>query len=79
LQSDLANRCGSGRRVGQLLEQLETLPVAQLQILRAVEVLEHIGTPAAKALLERLVTGADIMTDEVADRWKQYESGDAVL
>jgi WD40 repeat protein len=48
------------RRAGQLLEKLGgpvTAPGA-LRELRAVEVLEHIGTPAAREVLESLARGA---------------------
>ncbi len=47
------------RRVQQLLEQLASPPSsAQLQTVRAVEVLEHIGTPGARDVLEALAGGA---------------------
>jgi hypothetical protein len=47
------------RRIRQLLEQLAGGPSgAELRMLRAVEVLEHIGTPEARALLESLAGGA---------------------
>ena len=47
------------RRIQQLLEQLAGGPSgAELRMLRAVEVLEHIGTPEARALLESLAGGA---------------------
>jgi hypothetical protein len=45
------------RRLEGLLEKLEgaSLPPETLRAVRAVEVLEGIGTPAARAVLERLV------------------------
>ena len=47
------------RCIQQLLEQLAGGPSgAELRMLRAVEVLEHIGTPEARALLESLAGGA---------------------
>jgi hypothetical protein len=46
------------RRVQQLLEQIAGIPPsAQLRLLRAVEVLEHIGTPEARQVLEMLAGG----------------------
>jgi hypothetical protein len=46
-------------RVEKLLEKLESLPPAdQLRLLRAVEVLEYIGTAEARQLLESLGQGA---------------------
>ncbi len=47
------------RRVQQLLEQLASPPSStHLRTLRAVEVLEHIGTPGAREVLETLAGGA---------------------
>jgi hypothetical protein len=47
------------RRIDQLLEQLSAIPFGrELRHLRAVEVLEHISTPEARALLESLSRGA---------------------
>ncbi len=47
------------RRVQQLLERLAAVPSsAQLRLLRAVETLEHIGTPEARQVLEKLAGGA---------------------
>ena len=48
------------RRVEQLLEKLERgiLPGTRLQQLRAIEVLEHIGTPDAQEVLKKLAKGA---------------------
>src|SRR5207249_4252058 len=47
------------RRVDQLLEKLELAQSPQrLQRLRAIEVLEHIGTPEAQAVLKALAKGA---------------------
>jgi hypothetical protein len=48
------------RRLGQLTDRLagREPPGDLLQRLRAVEVLEHIGTPAAKRLVRQLAAGA---------------------
>jgi RNA polymerase sigma factor (sigma-70 family) len=47
------------RRIEQLLERLEAVPSgAWLQTLRALELLEHLGTPNAKRLLRSLAAGA---------------------
>jgi RNA polymerase sigma factor (sigma-70 family) len=48
------------RRIDQLLAKLESgpLPARQLREVRAIEVLEHLATPAARQLLEKLATGA---------------------
>jgi WD40 repeat protein len=43
------------RRLEALLDRLSSWPAATLRQVRAVEVLEHVGTPAARAVLERLV------------------------
>src|SRR5437879_4965288 len=40
------------RRLEVLLEKLSTWPAKTLRQVRAVEVLEHSGTPAARAVLE---------------------------
>jgi RNA polymerase sigma factor (sigma-70 family) len=51
----------SRRRLERLVEQMAPDPVPPadiLRALRAVEVLEHIGTPEAKRLLDRLAGGA---------------------
>ena len=58
--ADATATAEQGDRIHRLLEVLtaeETDP-ARLQLLRAVEVLERIGTPAAKAVLEKLAGGA---------------------
>ena len=48
------------QRIEQLLDRLsKPLSGDQLQALRAVEVLEHIGSPEAKQVLEKLATGAE--------------------
>ncbi len=48
------------RRLEELVEKLDNRSLApeELQALRAVEALEHIGTPEARKLLETLATGA---------------------
>jgi WD40 repeat protein len=43
------------RRLDIVLGKLSTWPPETLRQVRAVEVLEHVGTPAARAVLERLV------------------------
>jgi WD40 repeat protein len=50
----------TGRRLGQLLERLEggTVPPEVVRALRAVEVLERVGTPEALQILEGLARGA---------------------
>jgi HEAT repeat protein len=52
------------RRVEELLDKLDgvkgSLPAAQdLAVIRAVEVLERVGTPEARAVLEKLSRGAE--------------------
>ena len=47
------------RRVEMILEQLEpSKSLARLRALRAVAVLEHISTPEAREVLEKLANGA---------------------
>jgi WD40 repeat protein len=48
------------KRIEELLEGVRTLAASpeKLRIFRAVEVLEHIGTPAARAVLKTLADGA---------------------
>src|SRR5262249_31627583 len=47
------------RRIETLLERVDPVKSpARLQALRAVEVLEHIGTPEAQEVLKNLATGA---------------------
>jgi hypothetical protein len=46
------------RRIEQLLGKLITLPPELLRALRAVAVLERIGTPAARGVLRSLADGA---------------------
>jgi RNA polymerase sigma factor (sigma-70 family) len=43
------------RRLEGLLDKLSSWPADTLRQVRAVEVLEHVGTPAARAVLERLI------------------------
>jgi dipeptidyl aminopeptidase/acylaminoacyl peptidase len=49
------------QRIEQLLLKIENqqLPPESVRVLRAIEVLEHIGGTDAKQLLEKLVTGGD--------------------
>jgi hypothetical protein len=60
LQRALA-RPGAGlefrRRVEQVLEKTAAPSKVRLRVLRAVEVLEHAGTPAARQVLRRLSEG----------------------
>jgi len=69
------------RRVEQLLEELESLPAAQLQKLRAVEALERIGTPEAEELLRTLATGAAAarLTREASASLQRLSRSDAVM
>jgi hypothetical protein len=46
-----------GRRLKALLEEYRTPPNEQLQVLRALEVLEHTGTASARQLLRHLAKG----------------------
>jgi len=46
------------RRIQQLLDQARDWTAERLRDHRAIQVLEHIGTPAAKDVLQRLTTGA---------------------
>lgn len=46
------------QRLRDILADAAVLKGERLQVLRAVEVLEHIGTPAARGLLELLASGA---------------------
>jgi hypothetical protein len=48
------------RRIDELLDKLEiaALPPETLRVLRAVEVLEHLGTPEARDCLKALAAGA---------------------
>jgi hypothetical protein len=48
------------RRIEEILDKLEqrTLPGEMLRLLRAVEVLNHLGTPEARRLLEAVAAGA---------------------
>ncbi len=45
------------RRLQQLLDEMNQLQPAQLRCLRAIDVLERIGTPGSVAILERLTQG----------------------
>jgi hypothetical protein len=47
----------AGRRLKALLEECRTPSTEQLQVLRAVEMLEHIGTKDARQLLQNLAKG----------------------
>ena len=46
------------RRLGQLLDRLRADSAEQMRQARAVEVLEHIGSPAARKVLQALASGA---------------------
>jgi WD40 repeat protein len=61
LRRELANRptLEARRRMEDILSLLPTAPPKTLRMLRAVEVLEHIGAPAARHCLEALTKGAD--------------------
>jgi WD40 repeat protein len=47
------------RRADQLLADLKSFTVQELRLLRAVEVLEHVGTPEARQVLEALASGTE--------------------
>jgi hypothetical protein len=59
-----ADKCGPSQeaqhRIDELLQKLDAtdLPVDTLRIVRAVSVLELIGSPEARAILEPLASGA---------------------
>ncbi|HLJ95308.1 MAG TPA: WD40 repeat domain-containing protein, partial [Gemmataceae bacterium] len=56
------------QRIEQLLEQVAVAGPEALRVLRAIEVLEHIGTPEARQLLKTLADGApeSLLTREAA-------------
>jgi hypothetical protein len=47
------------QRVEKLLNKIELLTLDSIRVLRAIEVLECIGSSEAKKVLERLATGAE--------------------
>lgn len=66
-----------GERIRRLLEALdgEETDLDRLQLLRAVEVLERVGSPSAKAVLEKLGTGAGVssVTREAKEALKRLK------
>jgi WD40 repeat protein len=66
-----------GERIRRLLEALdgEETDLTRLQLLRAVEVLERVGGPSAKAVLERLAGGAAVsgVTREAKEALKRLK------
>lgn len=64
MRRELLNRPSLGvrKRIENLLHQIESgqLPSETLRTLRAIEVLEHLGPPAARRCLESLAKGAPI-------------------
>jgi WD40 repeat protein len=57
------------RRIDQLLKDLgQELPLAQIRSLRALEVLERLGTPEARKVVERLTKDADAGVADDAKR-----------
>ena len=47
------------QQIEQLLTKVEQLTPESIRALRASEVLEHLGSPEAKQVLEMLATGAE--------------------
>jgi len=67
----------AARRADQLLRRLETgvAPPNRLQMLRGIEILERIGTPAARQALENLASwkAQAVVTQEAAAALKRVE------
>jgi len=61
------------QRIEQLLEQVTVAGPEGLRVLRAIEVLEQIGTPEAGQLLKTLAEGApeSLLTREAAASWRR--------
>src|SRR2546422_803983 len=76
---DNPGRGGSGRRAERLLHKFDATGVSSetMRGLRAVEVLERIGTPDAKAMLQTLAAGTPEarLTVEAQSSLKRLEGG----
>src|SRR5262249_8088895 len=61
------------QRIEQLLEQVTVAGPEGLRVLRAIEVLEQIGTPEACQLLKTLAEAApeSLLTREAAASWRR--------
>jgi hypothetical protein len=65
------------RRIERLLDRLERpLPVERVRYVRAIEVLEQIGTTAAQRVLEKLARGGSgaVETEEARAAWERLRA-----